>query len=368
MMTSFQAKLDEEFEILKTTIERPNILLIGCTGSGKSSLINYCFGEALAETGVGKPVTQTIDCYSSPAVPVVIFDSKGYEIGSEAEKSFMQDVIGLTADVSNTGDSSKSIHLAWYCIQAVGARITDFDIESINRVRQNTPVAVVLTKSDLISEEDAVVFKKAIKDRVRDIEIFEVSTAQQLAGLKLGDLIDWSIKSLPDALKMAFIAAQRLSLEAKRQEAEAVILQHSALAMAPAASPIPFSDAPLLLANQYKMISRIMFIYGLDGLGAKIKALVAAAVSGILPKLGKYLVANALKLIPGFGSAAGAAINAGVASTLTYALGQAIAVTCHTLVEKGLEGSPDKLSDLLANFDDNFMQVFSKAISNKKGE
>ena len=39
-------------------MERVNILIIGKTGAGKSTLINGVFRDKIAETGIGKPVTQ----------------------------------------------------------------------------------------------------------------------------------------------------------------------------------------------------------------------------------------------------------------------------------------------------------------------
>ena len=37
--------------------QETNVLLIGQSGVGKSSLLNYLFGKKIQETGVGKPVT-----------------------------------------------------------------------------------------------------------------------------------------------------------------------------------------------------------------------------------------------------------------------------------------------------------------------
>lgn len=39
-------------------LRKPNVLLTGITGAGKSSLINAVFGQKLAKTGTGVPITQ----------------------------------------------------------------------------------------------------------------------------------------------------------------------------------------------------------------------------------------------------------------------------------------------------------------------
>ena len=141
MTVDIKGKFEEELKKIIDSTDRPNILLIGATGAGKSSIVNYCFGSELAHVGAGAPVTQTMDKYSSPNVPVVIYDSKGYEIGSQQEQEFMQDVIKFCTKTSE--DTSNKIHLAWYCIPASGARITDFDIGNIRKIEPSgVPIAI----------------------------------------------------------------------------------------------------------------------------------------------------------------------------------------------------------------------------------
>jgi predicted GTPase len=56
-----------------------NILIGGMTGVGKSTLINAVFGEELAETGRGRPVTQRAEWITSDGFPIRLLDTKGLE-------------------------------------------------------------------------------------------------------------------------------------------------------------------------------------------------------------------------------------------------------------------------------------------------
>ena len=53
---------------LLSRVTRPNVLLAGASGSGKSSIVNSIFGRELATAGAGKPITQHYTKYA-PSVP-----------------------------------------------------------------------------------------------------------------------------------------------------------------------------------------------------------------------------------------------------------------------------------------------------------
>jgi predicted GTPase len=64
-------KVKKEIEEVSKTTQKPNILLLGGSGAGKSSLVNAVFGKTLAEIGEGKPITQTYSKFSGENSPVV---------------------------------------------------------------------------------------------------------------------------------------------------------------------------------------------------------------------------------------------------------------------------------------------------------
>lgn len=341
-----QCRLEAEFQKIKQVIQRPNILLAGATGAGKSSLVNLCFGTELATVGVGVPVTQTIQSYSSPDVSVVLFDSKGYEIGSPGERQFLDDVIGLASNLNQS--LGKQIHLVWYCVQAPSSRITDFDIHAIkNMTSAGLPVAIVLTKSDLVGGEDAEGLKTAIQEALPGMAVFETSTRSELGLFDLNKLVAWSSANLSESLRFGFISSQRRNIDLKREEAKSILLQHSGGSAFVGFSPIPGSDAPILIANQTAMLARILYAFDLQKMLGGLP--VMTVIGPLLRELGMFLVGNLLKFFPGIGTVAGGMINGTIAGSLTYAFGMAVIELCVRIYEEALNGSGDKLKELIDN-------------------
>lgn len=338
----FEERLEKEFTEFKRDVKKPNILLIGATGVGKSSLINICFGEELARVGVGKPVTDHIESFSCSSIPVVLFDTKGYEIGSDKEKEFLHDVVKYA---TNSASSDRPIHIVWYCIQASGGRIVDFDVSIINQICQaGLPVGLILTKADLLSKGESKLFRSEIESLLPKIAIFETSIKTDLNNLELAELCQWSVNSLPSALKISFAAAQKKNISIKRDEATKVVSQHSAGAAFVGFAPIPFSDAPILLANQAGMIARILFIYNMGAFTDIVKDLLGGvAIGSLISQSGVWIAAQLLKFFPGIGTIVGGVINGTVATALTYAIGISISELCARFLEIALSGDTKKL-------------------------
>lgn len=356
-------KLQKELDDLKAAVTKPNILIAGGTGVGKSSIINMVFGKELAVVGTGKPVTQRIDVYEKEGVDVRIYDSKGYELTSGEKDEFFEDVVKLSNDEK---DPAKAIHMIWYCIQACGGRCTDYDFKAINEFgKANVPLAIVLTKSDIASDEDIAGIKSAIPESYQDA-IFETSTEMPKYN-QIDALVEWAVAKLPDQLKDAFIKSQRCSLESKKSQAHKLTLEHCTAAFGVGFAPIPMSDAPLLLANEAALIARILYLYDLDEVNEMIKgAGIGGIVGSLVAQLGKTAVANLIKSIPGVGTVVGGLISGSVGAALTGAIGEATSVVAYKIAEARLDGNDLLANDLIKQFGPAVLEYAKEWLSSNK--
>lgn len=97
-------------------------------------------------------------------------------------------------------------------------------------------------------------------------------------------------------------------------------------AAATAASPIPFSDAALLIPIQITMITGLYKANGANISREVVEGALknATIVSGFGKSLAGNLTGNLLKFIPGVGTIAGGTLNATVSVAFTEALGFAV--------------------------------------------
>jgi uncharacterized protein (DUF697 family) len=278
-----------------------------------------------------------------------VIDSEGYELANPDEfKKMLDQFIEQNFIVAD-----KQIHICWYCISISSARVLPYDIDNIEYLtkQKRIPTCVVFTQCDNDTPEGSIA--KTLAEVVgksfgRHVPCFQVSNDPEInKELDIDKLINWSITNLnDDNLKAGFIIAQKADLNKKEEKANDRIKYYAAGAAAIGASPIPMSDAVLLTALQVQMASDIFSVYGLNAkIGDTLKNIVGGRVVSML---GKSVAGNLLKFIPGFGTIAGAAINAGVASTITYALGYALVQITKKAIEAEWSGDTKLLETLFS--------------------
>lgn len=367
----------EAIDLIKEKINnlnKLNIIVAGKTGVGKSTLINAVFKDNLAEEGLGKPVTRHMRKISKEGVPLNIYDTKGFELGKDVQEEVKAEIISTINEGLNKNDINEAIHCIWYCINTSSNRVEPEEIEWIRELTHENkttqvPIIVVLTQS--ISKKNAEKLRAIIEDENLDIiqvvpvlaKDFEIEDVGTVKSFGLDRLIIIMGHALPEELQDTLQHVQIANLEAKKSRAVKAVAAAALAATGQGAAPIPFADATLLIPTQIAMIASITVIFGFDINKSVITALVSSTLgSGGATLLGRTVVANIIKLVPGAGSIAGGAISAGTAGVITAALGTAYIA----IMEQVFKGEM-KIEDISTKEGkENIQQIFKENLKNGK--
>lgn len=367
MLEGLSNRFKKEYEKLKSEIKKPNILVLGATGAGKSALINRCFGKEVVESKAGKPVTKHVARIESDDFSCVLYDAQGYEVGVEKQKEFLEEVVAFAKQLQDK-PIEEQVHVVWYFLQASTHRILDIDrdlLKSIHGIM--IPIAAVLSKCDAVTVDELKNLESEVKNIDPGIPSFRTTSRdiKELDYLDLNKLIEWSVDELPSGMKLAFVKAQKTNLDLKWKQAHNAVLQHSGGSAFVGFVPLPLADAPLLLANQSAMLVRVMYIYDMEQIQASIEPIIGSVIGLILPELGVWIVGQIAKLIPGIGTLIGGFINASVAATLTYAVGMAVSDICYRINEYVLVDDYEGLDDYMSSLSKILEELIKEYI--KKG-
>jgi small GTP-binding protein len=347
----------EKVEEAHKEIKVINIVVAGRTGVGKSTLINEIFQGKMADTGQGKPITKTTREITKKGIPLRIWDTRGLEM--EDYNNTAEELENLVKQKNSDTNPENHLHIAWLCISEDGRRVEDAEIKLHETLSRHMPVVGVITKSrsdngfknevqKLLPNAKNVIRIRALKETLDD--------GHQLPRMGLKELVDLSLELIPDAFQNAFVAAQKASLEQKIKYSRYIINTAIGAAGLTGGMPIPMSDAPIIVIEQIGMLAGISAVWGLDlnksFLSTLIGSLVGCAGATVL---GKTIVANLLKLIPGAGTILGGAISSATAISLTKSLGEIYLKTLKILFKEDDGNRPtpkeivNKFNKLLLN-------------------
>jgi predicted GTPase len=217
---------DEEL----SNMPKLNIIVIGKSGVGKSSLLNSIFGEKLVPIGSGLPITLHCQKYALQDSPITIFDSKDIETGmGKEEYNEFYDVINKQNNSLNKDDY---IHICWYCVSEVGEGLEPNEVDIIEKIQKKIPVIVVVTKS--VGGAAARKFVEDIQKiliHLGNIDIipvmaFKISKDSEFGEINIkahgiDKLIEKCYYLLPASIQDTFSAYQKVKMDLKEKKANA---------------------------------------------------------------------------------------------------------------------------------------------------
>lgn len=313
------------------------IVFVGCTGAGKSSVINALAGKYLAEVSDSVPGQQQAEKHCIMDGDRVLFevvDTRGIaDAGPNGEAELEKAMRGFEPDIM------------MLAIPLTGRSHIDDDLRAVNDIRQRyfngaIPLVVLLTKADQMAPVQEAIESdrkqlniKAFSDRVAGL--IQVEGLKSLAVLPVCSYIDWTedkvqmlydsrynIEKLQELIieNVALDAALQLAFEGRTKFAVKMVADRfvhacAALAGSVGVNPLPVADIALLTSLQVIMVTTVAYLGGRDLDEDGVKEFIAGLGFHIPTALALREVARVLA--PIFGGAVSGTIAAGG----TYAIG-----------------------------------------------
>ncbi|EJB33651.1 YcjF family protein [Helicobacter pylori] len=176
----------------------------------------------------------------------------------------------------------------------------------------------------------------------------------------LEELVDETKKCLSDAIKNHFLRVQKVKIQERKQamiaKSKKIIHVASGLAGTAEASPIPFSDMPLIAGVQKRMIHEMNDAFEVS-LGKSATPTFITEISSIiaLAHVERTLINGFLKFIPAAGSVAGGATAAVITEGIGFAYLKVLEKCFNN--ETGEVDLPGEVDMIISLFKENYLNL-----------
>ncbi|WP_241815194.1 YcjF family protein [Helicobacter pylori] len=229
---------------------------------------------------------------------------------------------------------------------------------SFSHTQEKAGEAFVQETKGIIGEEWG--FKGFVRTYVRVNSVAFLFRGLKVPVEGLEELVDETKKCLSDAIKNHFLRVQKVKIQERKQamiaKSKKIIHVASGLAGTAEASPIPFSDMPLIAGVQKRMIHEMNDAFEVS-LGKSATPTFITEISSIiaLAQVGRTLVNGFLKFIPIVGSVAGGT----TAVIITEGIGFAYLKVLEKCFndETGEVKLPDEVGMITSLFKENYLNL-----------
>ena len=313
-------------------VSKPNVVVIGNSGVGKTTLIRTLLADSEFQT----EITKELRLYDGPNLQFRLIDTIGFEYGYLNQVKAINAIKKWTKDsVKNNNGADRQINMIWYCIDGTSKRFAKRNVDMFIKSTsfwKSVPIIVVITKSYSKIERDENVrmvqeaFAKNSKTSLNLKAIIPVvaSTYRIDQGVSiipygLDELLMATNFYLPEGRLASMQDVGRYRLAQKRMMSHSLVGASTLAAATIGLSPIPFSDGALLTPLEIGEIKSLAKMYDMqfDEKSSLFQSMIEAGAAGVVGKS----ALGVLNTIPGINIAA-EVLNAIVAGTIVAALGE----------------------------------------------
>lgn len=311
-----------------------NVLVMGSSGVGKSTLIRTVLGSNARESVDGR--REQLHVYESLSVPFRLIDANDLEGSLLRRRAAVRAVKRWSKDNALDGNEDNDINVIWFCVEGKSRKLIRqqmADLARATEVWRSVPIIVVITKSYAeLEREDNIAVVRAACERRRRLSrnlraiIPVVATTYQLSETTfvspegIPELIEATNETLPEGLRAASQDIVSFSLKRRRSVARSIVAASVAAGVTVGAVPLPISDALILTPIESAEVNALATLYGIGKGSASKKLLSTILEVGTVSTAAKAAI-SALKAIPGINLAA-SALNAAIAGCIVAAMGE----------------------------------------------
>lgn len=317
-------------------VHKGNVLVLGNSGVGKSTLINAVIGDDIAKTSFGtRGTTEELAIYGSPSVPFRVIDSIGFEPSPIKSLRAIHAVRKWSRLSAQEGNENSRINVIWFCVDGTAAKLFPETIRNFSNsiaMWKSVPIIAVITKS--YSQADRARNIEMVRQAFRGQRVernlraivpvvaqtFVINETAFAPPEGIADLIDATMRAMPEGMQGGAYDLMQFKLTRKRVLAQGLIGASVAAGATVGAVPIPIADSLVLSPLELAELNGLARLYGIDKREDSKQFLDSIVQVGTASVVAHSAI-SAIKAIPGINIAA-SVLNAIVAASIIAALGE----------------------------------------------